>query len=113
MRRLVSGHDAAGRNDRFNADANSRANKGLGADPGTVVDHDRMIAVRHVRLAVVVVARAQENPLGNTAMGANGDGLKIQDENLLTDPSMIPNGQFPGEIDIHARWHRTTGEWRI
>ena len=33
-------------------------------------------------------------------MGTNGDMLEIEDENLLADPSVIPNCQFPRKVDV-------------
>jgi hypothetical protein len=50
-----------------------------------------------------MVARTQEDALRHAAMGANRNQLEVQNENLLSDPGVITNFQFPREMNIDAR----------
>ncbi len=103
LRREATRHHATGGDDGIRTDRHARRHENLSADPGTIIDDDGLAAISHVRLAIIVITGADENALGDTAMGANGDRLQVEDENFLPDPGMIPDRQFPGEMDVHAR----------
>jgi hypothetical protein len=50
-----------------------------------------------------MVARTQEDALRQAAMRTNRDGFEIQNENFLTNPAEIPDGQLPGQVDVDSR----------
>jgi hypothetical protein len=39
-----------------------------------------------------MAAAAKKRPLGNAAMGANGQGFKVQDQDFLANPSKVTHG---------------------
>ena len=49
-----------------------------------------------------MVAGTNETSLGKTAMSTDGYRSKINNTNLLTDPSVCPNSEFPGKVNIDS-----------
>jgi hypothetical protein len=61
----------------------------LGANPGTIADRDRCVAVWHLRLSIIVVSRAKKSALRNATVGTDRDRFQVKDKDLFTDPSEI------------------------
>ena len=84
-------------------DRDPRAHEGPGSEPCAVLEDDRGVAVPHVDGPVIVIARAEDTPLGQTTMRPYRDGSEVDDAHLLTHPRVIPNRQVPGEVYVDPR----------
>jgi hypothetical protein len=83
-------------------DGHTRPNEHLCSDPRAVLQNNRPVAIWHIGFAVIVVASAQERPLGDAAVGTYCHRLEIQNKNLFADPGKITYGQFPGEMNVYT-----------
>lgn len=72
------------------------------ADPGSIFDDNGFHHERHDGIGPVVVAGAEIGSLGNTDIGADGDGNEIVDPGTLAEPDMIANGELPRILDVDA-----------
>ncbi|EGJ73316.1 putative transferase hexapeptide repeat containing protein [Streptomyces sp. Tu6071] len=97
----VAGEHRAGRDDGLGADRHAREHGGTGGDPGAVLDGDRGVAVAEVGLAVVVAARADHGLLRDADVGADPDGLQVEQEGALTYPGVVAYLQLPRPQDAH------------
>jgi hypothetical protein len=74
----------------------------LRSNPGTVLNPDRGVSIWHLRLAKIVIARANEGALRDAAVRSNGYWFKIQDERLFPNPREITHSQLPRQMNIHS-----------
>ena len=99
----IAGDHRTDGDNSFRTNRHTRGHKNLGSDPGSVLDCDRTIAIRHFRLPEVMVPGANKRALRNAAVCSNHDWFKVEEKHLFPDPGMVANLQLPRKMDVHAR----------
>ena len=83
----------------------ARAQAGARPDPNPVfkgdVTHDKVEG----GLFVVVVAAKEKGALGQATVVAYGHLAEVVDPDLIPNPAVVPDGQFPRVLDGHAWLH--------
>ena len=52
---------------------------------------------------MVVIAGAEEDVLGYTRVGADGDVLQVENPSTLTYPAVLPDFKFPRPMNLNYR----------
>ncbi len=94
-------HAAARSHDRAVGDRHARSYPDVAGYPYLSPDTDGTLADGKEHIVAIVVRRAQVRVLGHDSLWANGDRPETVERDVITDPAVIPEADFPwiGDLD--------------
>ena len=96
--------DTAEGEDTVGTASDTRCDDGLGPNPNAIFQGDWTCDEVESGCFEVVIPAEQQSTLRNTDVTADDDFCEVVNPNVLPNPSMIADAQFPGIFDGHPRF---------